>query len=54
MSKKWTDVELFFLNCGKFDVKYLKLPKNLTIKLLQTLVLRNRTVEAIRKKLNNV
>ena len=53
MIKQWTKLELFWIHTGQFDIKYLKLPISFTTKLLRTTVLRNRSIEAIRKKLKS-
>jgi hypothetical protein len=49
-AKKWTKVELALIKIAAFEIKYLRIPKALEMRVLK-LVLRNRTVEAIDKKL---
>lgn len=50
MSKTWTKVELALIKVAAFEIKYLRIPKALELRILK-LVLRNRTVSAIEKKL---
>jgi len=50
MSKTWTKVEIALVRVAAFEMKYLKVPKALEMRILK-LVLRNRTVAAIEKKL---
>lgn len=47
---KWTKLELLLVKLAAVEVKYLRIPKKVSIYTLK-LVLRNRSAEAINKKL---
>jgi len=52
MSRKWNHFEKFLIESAAFDVKYRLFSKKLAVKVLKS-ILRNRSEEAINKKLNS-